>query len=89
MCEEDKISKHIKNISGKLKWRCDMEPVAIGFRIALNLLAKSCRSNIHTQIGTKHNIKIYRADSNRLIITQANSSYNLTSTLITIPSKIG
>ena len=41
----------------------------------------------HTQTGTKHNIKIYGADSNRLIITQAYSSYNLTSALITIPKE--
>ena len=38
-CEKSKISKHIKNISQKLTWRCDPEPVAIGFRVALNLSA--------------------------------------------------
>ena len=39
MCEEGKIFKHIKNISRKLTWRYDSEPVAIGLCVALNLSA--------------------------------------------------
>ena len=46
MCEEGKISKHINNILRKLMWHCDPEPVAIGFRVALNPSAYSCHSII-------------------------------------------
>ena len=51
VCEDNKIPSQ-QNISQRLTWRCDPEPVAFGFRVAHNLSGQSCLNNIHTQTGT-------------------------------------